>query len=104
VGEVGGPGTLRQSIEACRIGGHIALIGVLTDIGGEAPTATLMRRQQRLRGLIVGSRRHQKGLVRALDALPIRPVIDRTSPLAETADAFRYEMSGAHFGKICLDI
>jgi NADPH:quinone reductase-like Zn-dependent oxidoreductase len=53
---------------------------------------------------IVGSRRHQKGLVRALDALPIRPVIDRTCPLAETADAFRYEMSGARFGKICLDI
>jgi threonine dehydrogenase-like Zn-dependent dehydrogenase len=43
--EVGGPGTLPQSIEACRVGGHISLIGVLTGIGGEVPTATLMRRQ-----------------------------------------------------------
>lgn len=33
--EVGGPGTLMQSIEACRIGGHIALIGVLTGFAGE---------------------------------------------------------------------
>jgi NADPH:quinone reductase-like Zn-dependent oxidoreductase len=102
--EVGGPGTLPQSIEACRVGGHIALIGVLTGIGGEVPTATLMRRQQRLQGLIVGSRTHQQDFVRALDVLPIRPVIDRSYPLAETAEAFRYEMSGAHFGKICLDV
>jgi NADPH:quinone reductase-like Zn-dependent oxidoreductase len=76
--EVGGPGTLPQSIEACRVGGHIALIGVLTGIGGEVPTATLMRRQQRLQGLIVGSRMHQQDFVRALDVLPIRPVIDRS--------------------------
>lgn len=102
--EVGGPGTLPQSIEACRIGGHIALIGVLTGIGGEIPTALLMRRQQRLQGLIVGSRRHQQDFVRALDGLPMRPVIDRSFPLEQTADAFRYEMSGQHFGKICLEI
>jgi NADPH:quinone reductase-like Zn-dependent oxidoreductase len=102
--EVGGPGTLPQSIEACRVGGHIALIGVLTGIGGEVPTATLMRRQQRLQGLIVGSRKHQQDFVRALDVLPIRPVIDRTYPIAEAAEASRYEMSGGHLGKICLDV
>jgi threonine dehydrogenase-like Zn-dependent dehydrogenase len=33
--EVGGPGTLSQSIQACRIGGHISLIGVLTGFAGE---------------------------------------------------------------------
>ena len=33
--EVGGPGTLTQSITACRTGGHIALIGVLTGFAGE---------------------------------------------------------------------
>jgi NADPH:quinone reductase-like Zn-dependent oxidoreductase len=102
--EVGGAGTLPQSIEACRIGGHIALIGVLTGFGGEIPTGLLMLRQQRLQGLIVGSRRHQQDFVRALDGLPMRPVIDRSFPLERTADAFRYEMSGQHFGKICLEI
>lgn len=102
--EVGGPGTLPQSIEACRIGGHIALIGVLTGRGGEIPTGLMMRRQQRLQGLIVGSRKHQQDFVRALDGLPFKPVIDRRFPLQETADAFRYEMSGSHFGKICLNI
>jgi NADPH:quinone reductase-like Zn-dependent oxidoreductase len=102
--EVGGPGTLPQSIEACRIGGHISLIGVLTGRGGEIPTSNLMRKQQRLQGLIVGSRRHQLDFVRALDGLPLRPAIDRVFALSETAEAFRYEQEGRHFGKICLSI
>ncbi|HWM66484.1 MAG TPA: NAD(P)-dependent alcohol dehydrogenase [Steroidobacteraceae bacterium] len=102
--EVGGPGTLPQSIIACRIGGHIAMIGVLTGLTGPVPTAALMARQQRLQGLIVGSRRHQMDLVRAIDAMQLKPVIDRTFPLHELASAFRYEETGAHFGKICLEL
>ncbi len=100
--EVGGPGTLPQSIEACRIGGHIALIGVLTGASGEVPTAAMMARHQRLQGLIVGSRAMQKDFVRALEVTGIRPLIDRSFALDEIADAFRHEESGAHFGKIVL--
>ena len=102
--EVGGPGTLSQSMEACRIGGRIAMIGILTGAKGEVRTGLLIGRQQRLQGLLAGSRKHQSDLVRALDTLNLRPVIDRTFPLEQTADAFRYEMSGEHFGKICLEI
>ncbi len=102
--EVGGPATLPQSIVAARPGAHIALIGVLTGRVGEVPTAALMARQQRLQGLIVGSCLHQRDFIKALEVLDIRPVIDRTYPLAEIADAFRYQESGAHFGKICIEI
>jgi NADPH:quinone reductase-like Zn-dependent oxidoreductase len=98
--EVGGPGTLAQSIAACRVGGDIALIGVLTGIGGEVPTAALMTRQQRLLGVTVGSRRQQRDLVAAIDASGMRPFVDRTFPLEAIADGFRYEQSGQHFGKI----
>jgi NADPH:quinone reductase-like Zn-dependent oxidoreductase len=101
--EVGGPGTLPQSIAAVRVGGHIALIGVLTGRGGEVPTAALMARQARLQGLIVGSRREQEDMVRAIDATGFRPVIDRSFALDGIADAFRHQESGAHFGKICLE-
>lgn len=102
--EVGGAGTLPQSIRATRVGGHIAMIGVLTGRAGEVPTALLMAKQQRLQGLIVGSRRHQIEFIRALETTGIRPVIDKTFPLEQLADAFRYEASGGHFGKICLGI
>ena len=101
--EVGGPGTLPQSIEAAKIGGHIHLIGVLTGRAGEVPTSKMMAKQIRLEGLIVGSRRQQQDFVRAIEATGIRPVIDRTFPLDALADAFRYEEAGKHFGKICVN-
>lgn len=101
--EVGGPATLPQSITAVALGGHIALIGVLTGVSGEVPTALLMARHARLQGLIVGSRRHQLDFVGAIDALGLKPVIDSVFPLEQIADAFRHEASGAHFGKICLE-
>lgn len=101
--EVGGPGTLPQSIAAVRVGGHISLIGVLTGRGGEVPTAALMAKQARLQGIIVGSRREQADMVRAIEATGYRPVIDRSFGLEQIADAFRFQASGAHFGKICLE-
>ena len=100
--EVGGPGTLPQSIRACAPGGHIALIGVLTGFAGAVPTVELMRKQQNLKGLIVGSREHQQDMVRALNQLPLRPVIDSSYPLAQIAEAFAHQVSAQHFGKICL--
>ena len=65
--EVGGPGTLAQSIAAVRVGGHISLIGVLTGREGEVPTVDLMAKQARLQGLVVGSRRQQQDYVPALE-------------------------------------
>ena len=102
--EIGGPATLPQSITACRIGGHIALIGVLTGLSGTVPTAALMDRHQKLQGLTVGSRLQQLEMIRAINATGVKPVIDRTFGLPDLAEAFRYEASGKHFGKICIGI
>jgi NADPH:quinone reductase-like Zn-dependent oxidoreductase len=101
--EVGGPGTLPQSITAVRIGGQIWMIGVLTGRAGEVPTGLLMNKQVRLQGLVVGSRAQQIDLVRGLESSGMKPVVDRVFPLHEMADAFRLEESGGHFGKICLE-
>lgn len=101
--EVGGPGTLPQSIAAVRVGGHIALIGVLTGYAGDVPTGPFMVKQARLQGLIVGSRREQRDMVRGIEACGVKPVVDRSFPLDGLADAFRYQESGSHFGKICLE-
>jgi NADPH:quinone reductase-like Zn-dependent oxidoreductase len=101
--ELGGPGTLAQSIEAVRVGGQISLIGVLTGMQGDVPTAALMVKQARLQGLIVGSRRQQQDYVRALNTTGIRPVIDRSYPFDDLAGAFRHLESGAHFGKIVVE-
>lgn len=101
--EIGGPGTLPQSIDAVRVGGHIALIGVLTGREGTIPTSALMRKQVRLQGLIVGSRSDQQDYVAALDVSGFRPVVDRIFSFEQLPDAFRHQTSGSHFGKICVE-
>jgi len=101
--ELGGPGTMAQSIRAVRVGGHIALIGVLTGREGVIPTSLLMAKQARIQGLIVGHRRQQQEFVRALEQLAIRPVIGRTfNALSELPAAFRYQQGASHFGKIAV--
>ena len=57
-----------------------------------------------LQGVLVGSRRHQIEMIRAIDANGMRPVIDRHFSLEEIVAAFRHQESNKHFGKICLDI
>ena len=98
--EVGGPGTLPHSIRACAAGGHIALIGVLTGFAGNVPTAEMMSKQATLKGLIVGNREQQQDMVRALNAVALRPVIDSSYPLEQLAAAFAHQQAGKHFGKI----
>lgn len=103
--EIGGAGTLPQSITAARLGGHIALIGVLAGYAGDVPTVLVMAKQLRIAGLTVGSRRHQLDFVRAIDAVGLKPVIDhRRFPLENLADAFRLQETGGHFGKIVVDV
>ena len=94
---------MAQSIAAVRIGGHIALIGALTGRSGEIPLTALLVKQARLQGLTVASRANQIDMVRGLEATGVRPVIDRSFPLEQLADAFRYQVSGLHFGKIVVE-
>jgi NADPH:quinone reductase-like Zn-dependent oxidoreductase len=101
--EIGGPGTLGQSIHACRIGGHISLIGVLTGVSGEVPTALAMTKNVTIKGVTVGSRQDQEEMIAAIEANGIRPVIDSTFVLDEIAGAFAHQISQKHFGKICLE-
>jgi NADPH:quinone reductase-like Zn-dependent oxidoreductase len=102
--EVGGPGTLTQSIKACRTGGHIALIGVLTGFAGEVALPEIFVRQLRISGIFVGSRADQVDMIRAMTANRLKPVIDRSFSLPEIAGAFKYYESQRHFGKVCLEL
>ncbi len=101
--EIGGSGTMPQSIVSCAIGGHISLIGVLAGIAGEVPTALAMSKNVCIQGLTVGSRQDQEDMVAAIDANPFEPIIDSTFPLEGIAAAFAHQMSQKHFGKICLE-
>lgn len=102
--EVGGAGTLDQSVVAARIGGHVALIGVLAGFAGPVMTVAIMARQIRLQGLTVGSRQQQMDMIAGINANGIRPIIDKSFDLDALGDAFRHQESGAHFGKIVVSM
>ncbi|PLK26930.1 NAD(P)-dependent alcohol dehydrogenase [Novosphingobium sp. TH158] len=103
--EVGGPHSLPQSLVAARTGGHVAIIGAAGGFDIDTiPFAITQAKRLRLQGVTVGSRRDQTDMVRAIEANGIRPVIDSRFPLERLADAFRHLESGAHFGKIVIDI
>jgi NADPH:quinone reductase-like Zn-dependent oxidoreductase len=102
--EVGGPGTFDQSVAALRYGGTMSLLGVLTGLKGEINTYGVFHKSLRVAGIYVGSVAMFEGLVRALEARQIEPVIDRTFGFSEVKEAYAYLSSGAHFGKVVIRI
>jgi NADPH:quinone reductase-like Zn-dependent oxidoreductase len=100
--EVGGAGTLSQSLRAVRMGGRISMIGVLAGGAGEVSMFPILMKNVRIQGIFVGSRTMFEAMNRAIALHQLRPVIDRVFPLPEAAEALRYLESGAHLGKVVI--
>jgi len=99
--EVGGVGTLGQSMQAVAFGGEIALIGVLTQ--GDPPNPHgLMMKGASLRGIFVGSGAMMADLCAFIDQHQVKPVIGRSFGFEQAADAYRYQASPALFGKVVI--
>jgi NADPH:quinone reductase-like Zn-dependent oxidoreductase len=102
--EVGGAGTLGQSLKAVRTGGRISLIGVLTGGTGQVNPLPVLMKGVRVQGIFVGSREMFEAMNRAIALHKLRPVVDRVFPFAEAVEAYRYLESAAHFGKIVIRV
>jgi NADPH:quinone reductase-like Zn-dependent oxidoreductase len=84
-----------------RIGGHVAVIGVLAGAGEFDPRSILMK-AVRMQGILVGSRHMFEDMNKAIETNRMKPVIDKTFAFREVPEALRYMESGAHFGKIVI--
>jgi len=103
--ELGGTETLKQSLIAVRPGGTLSMIGVLSGATfGNALLPFVVSRKVRMQGVTVGSREHMLEMLRAMETHNISPVVDKVFSLEDSAEAFRYLDSGAHFGKVCVEI
>jgi NADPH:quinone reductase-like Zn-dependent oxidoreductase len=100
--EVGGAGTLAQSLRAVRVGGRISLIGVLTGGSGQVNPLPILMKNVRVQGIFVGSREMFEAMNRAIALHRMKPVVDRVFAFHEIREALRYLESGAHLGKISL--
>jgi NADPH:quinone reductase-like Zn-dependent oxidoreductase len=101
--EVGGAGTLAQSMAAVGFNGEVALIGVLTRSGETGPHA-LMLKGASLRGIFVGSAAMAVALNRAIDATAIKPAIDRVFAFDDARQAYDYQSSPDLFGKVVIRV
>ncbi len=100
--EVGGSGTLAQSLRAVRPGGIVAIIGVLGGATPEIDLRSVLMRNVRLQGVFVGHKEAMLRMVRAIAQTGLRPIIDRSAPWQDAPAALASLASGAHFGKIAL--
>ena len=100
--EVGGSGTMARSLNAVRVGGHVHLIGVLSEPGKGVDILAVLRKSIHLNGIYVGSRSMFERLNAAIEINGLEPVIDRVFSLRDARAAFEHLQSGNHFGKVVL--
>ncbi|HXW73974.1 MAG TPA: NAD(P)-dependent alcohol dehydrogenase [Steroidobacteraceae bacterium] len=101
--EVGGLGTLAQSMQAVGFGGEIALIGVLS-MQGDTNPMPLMVKGASLRGIFVGSAAMARDLNAFVDAHRLKPVVDRVFDFAAAKAAYAYQSSPELFGKVVIAV
>ncbi|TEA16342.1 Zinc-type alcohol dehydrogenase-like protein [Colletotrichum sidae] len=108
--EVGGPGTVAQSLKAVRLEGVISIIGFLSH-GDDAPAGdqpTLLDALANIctvRGIFVGSRQQFEEMNRAIDANGIKPVVDqKVFGFEDVKEAYQYQWDQKHFGKVVIKI
>ncbi len=98
--EVGGAGTLEQSLKAVRPGGTIAMIGILSGGASKINIVPVLMQQIRVQGVIVGPRAAFERMNAAFELHAIKPVIDSVFEFEEAPEALARMASGGHFGKI----
>ncbi|WP_414148503.1 zinc-dependent alcohol dehydrogenase family protein [Erwinia sp. BNK-24-b] len=102
--EVGGPGTLQQSLLSTAPGGEIALIGFVADGNAPIDFMSLLKSSVTVRPFSVGSRADFIAMNRALNFSKLRPVVGQVFSFEQTAEAWRYFDSRQHVGKVVITV
>ncbi|KAK6599405.1 alcohol dehydrogenase [Botrytis cinerea] len=94
--EIGGGGTMAQSIKSIRIDGVIST-------KKEPSFLETVSKVFTVRGLFVGSRAMFEEMNAAIDATNLKPVIDRrVFKLEDLKEAYTYLKEQKHIGKVCI--
>lgn len=99
-----GQATWERSVKCLARGGRLVTCGATTGPDANLDLRFLFSRQLSLLGSYMGTKAE---LLRAAPFFfggQLRPVVDRTYPLAETAEAHRRLEAGDQFGKVVLEV
>ncbi|KTQ68431.1 NADPH:quinone oxidoreductase, partial [Aureimonas ureilytica] len=86
-----------------KVGGHITQIGIISGDEARLSILSVLAKQVTIKGVIVASRQDQIDYVNALEGMNQKPVVDRLFRYQDLAEAFAWQQSGSHFGKICVE-
>jgi len=109
-----GAGYWNQNLQSLKTGGRLVLVGLMGGVKVEANLQLIMAKRLQIFGSVLRSRPladkidiTQRFCNRWLPLLAsgrIQPMIDRTFPLAQAAEAHRYMEENRNFGKIILEV
>ncbi len=103
-----------KNLQSCRVGGTIVQVGIMGGGNAQVPVGLLLTRRIHwvgtvLRGRpleekIAVTRRCEHDLVPLYESGTVRPVIDRSYPLEQVAQAHEYVGTNANVGKVLLTL
>jgi len=102
--EVGGPGTIGQSLRAVALGGEIASIGFLSTDNPGIDFFQLKTSGAGFRNIAVGDRNALIEFSRLVAQTGLKPVIDRVFAFDQAREAFTHLEGGSHFGKVVIRV
>jgi NADPH:quinone reductase-like Zn-dependent oxidoreductase len=103
--DLGGQDTLGRSVRAARMGGTVAIVGVLGGVGNaEVPVSTAMMNNIHLVGITVGSVADHTALSRFVTEHGIVPHVSHTLGWDELPEAMRLMQANEHVGKIAITV
>lgn len=102
--EVGGGGTLEQSIKSIRPFGQISLIGVLAGGSKDLNLLPVLMNNIKIQGIVVGSKAGFESMNKAISYHKLKPIVDKVFSFEESKESIEYLKSGNHFGKVCIKI
>ncbi|HEY7724186.1 MAG TPA: zinc-binding dehydrogenase [Anaeromyxobacteraceae bacterium] len=97
-----GKATWEKSILACALGGRVVTVGATTGYDPPTDLRQVFYRRLSLLGSTMGSKGELFDVLRFFDEGKLRPVLDRTLPLADAPKAHELLTSRAQFGKVVL--
>ena len=101
--EIGGTGTLENSLAAIRHGGHIAIIGYMAGVELGITVFPLIIKNANLHGIGTGNRDSYEAMMAFVEQHSIQPQISDVYAFNDADKAISAVADGAHFGKLVID-
>jgi NADPH:quinone reductase-like Zn-dependent oxidoreductase len=101
--ETVGEATWGHSLRSAKIGGRIVVAGGTSGFNPPADLPRLFFKELEVLGSTMGTRAELESLVAFLDASGVRPLIDRTLPLADVREGLAAMAAGELRGKVVVE-